>query len=304
TPVLVDGGDGTDSLFITGDVDFAAGTLVGIESILVANGVLADFSNLTDGLKVTSQSVAGGGTIIHGGAGANAITAGAGHDDLYGGGGADRLYGGKAGGSPSTLIGLGGDDLYYVNNPGDLVLEAAGGGNDRVLAGVSYGLDAGQEIEMLTTQSSAGNLAINLTGNEFAQKIVGNAGANTIDGRGGADLMEGLGGDDLYYVDNAGDRVLESIGGGYDRVLTTVDYILAGSQEIELLSARNLSGIDPLHLTGNSLTQRIVGNAGANTLDDGGGGGDTLQGLGGDDTYYVRASNDHVIEASNGGYDQ
>src|SRR6185503_12631954 len=132
----------------------------------------------------------------------------------------------------------------------------------------------------------------------------GNAGANTIDGRGGADLMEGLGGDDLYYVDNAGDRVLESSGGGYDRVVTTVDYILASGQEIEQLSARSLSGIDPLHLTGNSLTQRIVGNAGANTLDDGGGGGDTLQGLGGDDTYYVRTSNDHVSEASNGGYDQ
>ena len=35
-------------------------------------------------------------------------------------------------GGPNTLVGLGGDDLYYVNNTADVVTEAANGGFDSV----------------------------------------------------------------------------------------------------------------------------------------------------------------------------
>ena len=34
-------------------------------------------------------------------------------------------------GGPNTLVGLGGDDLYYVNNAADVVIEAANGGGGR-----------------------------------------------------------------------------------------------------------------------------------------------------------------------------
>ena len=36
--------------------------------------------------------------------------------------GADTLH---SSGGPNTLVGLGGDDLYYVNNAADVVIEAA-----------------------------------------------------------------------------------------------------------------------------------------------------------------------------------
>ena len=85
------------------------------------------------------------------------------------------------------MRGLGGNDTYYVDNVGDVVNEAAGGGNHQVLTTVSYTLTAGQEIEALSTTNSAGTGAINLTGNASAQTITGNAGANSINGGAGAD---------------------------------------------------------------------------------------------------------------------
>ena len=69
--------------------------------------------------------------------------------------------------------------MYYIDNAGDAAIEAAGGGSDRVLTSVNYTLTAGSEVELFTTTNTAGNGAINLTGNALAQTIPGNAGSNT-----------------------------------------------------------------------------------------------------------------------------
>ncbi|MER8680427.1 calcium-binding protein [Mesorhizobium sp. M1405] len=220
-------------------------------------------------------------------------------DTLYGTSGDDVFHG--AGGH--TMIGYGGNDTYYVEDVRDKEVEAAGGGADKVLASVSHALAAGSEIELFATTNPSGTTAINLTGNAFAQTIQGNAGANVINGGGGADTMTGYGGNDTYYVDNAGDRVFEAVGGGSDRVVTSVRHALSAGSQIELLATTNLSGTTAINLLGNEFGQTIQGNNGDNII-KGGGGADTMVGYGGNDIYHVDNAGDRVVEAAGGGADR
>ncbi|WP_269780358.1 Ig-like domain-containing protein [Methylobacterium sp. Leaf118] len=193
----------------------------------------------------------------------------------------------------SSATGLGGNDSYTVDEAGDQVIEAIGGGRDTVAAAASYTLAAGQEIEELRVAWSAGDRAINLTGNEFAQILKGNggvnildggAGADTLDGGAGADTLIGGTGNDTYIVDNAGDQIVETKGGGKDSVAAFVSYTLTAGQEIEELRVLLAAGDRAIDLTGNSLNQTLIGNGGANVL-NGGWGDDVLTGRGGADTF-------------------
>ena len=195
-----------------------------------------------------------------------------GNNILNGGAGADRLAGGT------------GNDSFIVDNAGDRVFEASGGGVDRVFASTSYTLQAGQEIEALQLLVSTGRANLNLTGNEISQSLVGNNGNNVIDGGIGRDAMTGRGGNDTYLVDNLGDRVFEAAGGGSDTVLTRASYALAAGQEIEALQLLTVTGTARLNLNGNEFGQSLVGNNGANVL-DGKGGADVLTGRGGADSF-------------------
>jgi serralysin len=215
----------------------------------------------------------------------NALFGGAGNDALNGGAGDDLLNGGTG---VDTMTGGGGNDTYYVDNVGDRVVEASGAGNsDTIRTSIDYTLAAGQEIERLGVLGTAG---LTLTGNELGNVLNGGVAGDTLNGGmgddrlnglQGADTMDGGAGNDIFYVDDAGDGVVEALGGGIDTVFTSMNFTLAAGQEIERLHAR--AGSTGLTLTGNELDNVLVGGAGDDVL-DAGTGIDQILGRGGSDT--------------------
>ena len=120
--------------------------------------------------------------------------------EIYGNNGANVIDGG---GGTDLLSGLGGNDVYFVDSNDDYVAESVGGGRDVVYTNVSYTLTANQEIEVLSTTSSAGAGALDLTGNGLANELYGNAGANVLNGGLGADYLMGNGGADTFAFTTA-----------------------------------------------------------------------------------------------------
>lgn len=193
---------------------------------------------------------------------------------------ADNILDGNGG--SDTMRGFAGNDTYYVDNPFDIVVEAANGGTDTVRTTVDYALAANAAIEILEAADAAGYAPLFLTGNANGQTLRGNAGNNSLDGKAGGDTMIGMAGDDIYYVDNPLDVVVEAAGQGYDIVTTGISYALGYGVSVERLAA--MPSTLSSNLTGNEFDQRIDGNLAANII-DGRGGCDTLVGGGGIDTF-------------------
>ena len=113
------------------------------------------------------------------------------------------------------MAGGAGNDLYVVDNAGDLVGEAANGGVDGVQSSVSFVLGANLENLTLT-----GSSAINGTGNGLANVIVGNTAANRINAGSGNDSIVGGSGNDTL---NAGVGV-DTVSGGVGSDLLQIDW--------------------------------------------------------------------------------
>ena len=85
-------------------------------------------------------------------------------------------------GGPNTLVGLGGDDLYYVNNAADIVVEAPNEGFNSVMTSLSYTLPDNVEALYVTGTGLTGS------GNSGANTLV-TTGANTLVGDDGNDTF-------------------------------------------------------------------------------------------------------------------
>jgi Ca2+-binding RTX toxin-like protein len=232
-----------------------------------------------------------------------------GNDTLTGTAGADVLDGGAG---ADMMTGLGGDDVYMVDDPGDVVAEAPGGGTDRINSTISWSLPSDVEDLWLVgsgTTSGTGNGLDNVMwGNAANNTLTGLGGNDVLDGGAGADTLVGGTGNDTYWVDDAGDVVVENPGEGTDTVKSSIaTYTLGAAVEnlVLLPGAGNIQGIGNAQdnvLTGNEGANSLVGGGGNDAL-DGGAGADTMAGGTGDDSYRVDDPGDIVTENAGEGID-
>jgi trimeric autotransporter adhesin len=271
-------------------------TLQGIEFVQFANGVRWSRADLD--LEARTQRGGAGADLLVGTAEADRLYGFAGNDTLRGAGGDDWLDGGLG---ADRLEGGAGNDTLVVDDAADVVVEASGGGVDRVLASVSHVL-AGQVEDLELT----GTAHLNGTGNSLANRLTGNAGNNWLDGGAGNDTLIGGAGDDTYVVAQSGDIVQESAGNGTDTVRASIAWTLGAHTEKLVLT-----GTSAINGSGNALDNELTGNSANNTLRgfegndtlDGGAGTDTLIGGVGDDVYVVERTTDIVTEVAGEGTD-
>ncbi len=210
------GGRGNDTYILTHSTEVAKSKLdAGIDTINSSFSYVlgAHQENIT--LRTSKNINAIGNSsdnILIGNNGSNLINGAAGDDFLDGRGGVDRLFGKD------------GNDIYIIDNAGEISKTAIDNGFDEVRSTVSYTL--GDQQESLTL---LGTDNIDATGNDSNNVIVGNTGVN---------VLSGLGGDDFLVTGS----FLDTINGGTGTdtlVLTAGDKILnlgtANIQQVEVI---------------------------------------------------------------------
>ncbi|MDB5432933.1 MAG: type secretion C-terminal target domain, partial [Caulobacter sp.] len=132
---------------------------------------------------------------------------------------------------------------------------------------------------------------MHITGTVDADSLIAATGATgpfDIDGGAGADVMHGGSGNDTYHVDNAGDQVVEGVGGGDDTVYTSIDFAAPANVEHVIYTGAGGGVID----AGDG-DNTVTGGTGADTI-DAGAGDDSITGGAGDDAIEGGAGDDTV----------
>ncbi len=254
----LDGGDSSDTLIGGAGNDLLIGGGGGTDIMIGGTGddsyvVRSQFDQVTelagegfDSVEVQTLSYTlSPGTSIESLAAASFITASLSlggnelNQTITGGGGNDQLRGG---GGADTLIGGFGNDTYYVSDGRETIVELANGQGfaDTVYTSTDYVLNAGAQVEIISTVWQYGDADIDITGNEFGggQRLIGNFGSNVLDGKGGADTLIGLGGADTFAFSTA-------LGGGnVDQIVdfeSGIDTIALDDAIFSTLSPGNLA---------------------------------------------------------------
>jgi Ca2+-binding RTX toxin-like protein len=271
---------------------------------------------------------------LNGAGGNDSLNGYHGNDDLWGGPGNDLLVGDLGndtligGTGADTMLGGVGDDLFYVDDLSDQVLDAYGL-QDTVATNLSqYTLatdvenlvmggkagDAPDARHLLSGKAGVrhgvGNVLDNRMtgdlGNEHFEGGLGNdtllgfGGNDTLEGGAGRDVLKGGDGNDTYVLSKALDQhpwggafadVIEEDGGdgsGVDTVITDLDSYTAPSHVEQVFSTG-------LSVTGNIGNNLLRIGTGGRTL-SGEGGNDTLEG-GGNVQYHGGAGNDLLVSS-------
>jgi Ca2+-binding RTX toxin-like protein len=219
---LIDGGNGQDIVFMSGDVDFRNASVRGIEAFqfdIMQNGVAIFAQEQIAGIATFSGNMVEPGTamprpgdsshtlsIFLRSAGTLDLSAktlidvdevllngSSRRDILVGTAQADVLDGGDG---ADEMTGNAGDDTYLVDDAGDTVVEVAGGGIDTVRATVSWTL--GAHVENLSLE---GLRKLTGRGNDLDNVISGTIVNDRLNGGLGNDTLIGGAGRDWFVFD-------------------------------------------------------------------------------------------------------
>ncbi|THD82248.1 hypothetical protein E7811_14340 [Aliigemmobacter aestuarii] len=193
TDTLV-GGAGNDRFIVNSLADRIVETAGGGRDAIASAAISLDLNRYP---HVEDAGLLGNAALnVFGNAGANALAGNAGANRIDGRGGADTMTGGA------------GNDIYVLDRPTDRVIEAAGGGSDRVVTGAfSINLGSFRHVE---NAGLAGTAALRLKGTAGDNALSGNGGANLIEGLAGRDRLNGAAGGDTL----AGGRGADTLSGG------------------------------------------------------------------------------------------
>jgi Ca2+-binding RTX toxin-like protein len=241
-------------------------------------------------------------------------------DNIIEGNGFANILDGKAG--KDALAGGKGDDIYVVDNAGDVVTENALEGKDEIRSSVALS-SAVANVENYTFLTAT---AITFAGGLANNKITSGGGADFLNGEAGNDTLDGGGGNDTLVGDTETDKLLGGAGSDKLNGGAGLDYLDGGTGadtmdggdgddyyyvdsigdkaaeafadvtggDDRVISTANHAlgfGIEQLELqgtanltgTGNDLANTLTGNYGANKL-LGLAGNDQLSGDDGNDT--------------------
>jgi VCBS repeat-containing protein len=272
------GGTGNDTFVVNNVSDVVQAKVGGINTIQssVSYTASANVKNLVGtgnaDIILTGNNL---GDVITGNAGRDTLIAGTGNDTLI------------AGSGIATMLGGIGNDIFVINNVGDVV-QAKVGGINTIQSSVSY--TASANVQNLT---GVGNADITLTGNNLNNVITANNANDTLIAGSGTATMIGGAGNDTFVVNNANDVVLaKSNGSNTNTVKTSVSYVTPAN-------IQNLTGIGSANitLTGNNMNNVITANNGNDTL-VAGSGNDTLIGGAGNDTFVLNGGQQTIIDTA------
>jgi trimeric autotransporter adhesin len=330
-------GEGADLAYVTG----YSGSLAHVESVVVYGSGAVNATgdagvNVVNGAAITrlagfSYSALAGNDVLYGSNYA---------DTLLGGADNDILIGYASVGGQDSLAGGAGDDVYYVFEADDILLELAGEGFDTVYAyaNITFSANIEQAILVGSGITATGNgLANNIFGNNLSAALtldggagndwlIGGTGGDTLLGGADNDILQGLiganrldggTGDDQFFSASATDTIIEAAGQGLDTLYTT--YSVTGlAANVEQLSVSGGATVangnalaNAIYANNNSVGTSINAEAGSDVVYGsgfadtifGGAGNDRLQGAGGADRFAYAAGHtgaDLILDFADG----
>lgn len=147
----------------------------------------------------------------------------------------------------------------------------------------------------------------NVNGGTGNDSISTGQGVDILDGGTGSDTLRGGAGNDTYYVDVAGDIIIEGVNEGTDLVFVTSSYTLPANVENGMASGVGnviiFGNAGDNVLTGLGGNDVLVGGAGNDTIYAGGGANEVYGGTG-SDIFIVSNAGDSIIEFAGEGIDE